>query len=429
MPLCGARGSLFLRWWEPLHTYPLRLFAYAEAGLFCLFLLSLPLFYNRQLQREGRWGQRLEVLCAVLWLLCSLPIGALPGPALAARVGVQLVLTGVVFVSVIGFLLRKSLQRDIQARILALPLLLWCGTILLDQGLLVAQMAGSAAAGSVLAHLRVTLPVPLRFEDIAAILFMLALPLLPIYRFTHTLDEGQRVTTELETARSVQRALVPEEIPRVPGLTIATAYHPAQEVGGDFFQVLALPSGATLIVVGDVSGKGLPAALAVSLVIGTLRTVADYTESPGEVLSSLNRRAKAQANSFTTCLVLRIAADCRSVMYANAGHLAPYLNGTELVSEPSLPLGLSAEETFVECSCRLREGDHLTLLTDGVPEATRDGQLFGFDRTHELSREGAAAIASAARRFGQADDITVLTVEVGQVGQIPDAAKVFAAPA
>ena len=117
----------------------------------------------------------------------------------------------------------------------------------------------------------------------------------------------------------------------MPGLTIATAYHPAQEVGGDFFQVLALPSGATLIVVGDVSGQGLPAALAVSLVIGTLRTVADYSESPGEILSSLNRRARAQANSFTTCLVLRISADCDTLTYANAGHLAPYLNGTVFV--------------------------------------------------------------------------------------------------
>ncbi len=98
---------------------------------------------------------------------------------------------------------------------------------------------------------------------------------------------------------------------------------------------------------------------------------------------------------------------------ANGGHLAPYLNGHELAVEPSLPLGLVADAAFPEQRFQLAPGDHLTLLTDGIQEAACRGELFGFSRTEELSGQPAAAIAEAARSFGQTDDITVLSVVFG----------------
>src|ERR1700750_1141031 len=95
---------------------------------------------------------------------------------------------------------------------------------------------------------------------------------------------------EVKSAREVQQVLVPETVPTVPGFAIDSVYKPAAELGGDFFQVLALPNGGTLIVIGDVSGKGLKAAMTVSLIVGTLRTLTDYTQSPAEILRGLNRR-------------------------------------------------------------------------------------------------------------------------------------------
>src|SRR5579875_2636068 len=140
-------------------------------------------------------------------------------------------------------------------------------------------------------------------------------------RFASRSREQDRVESELEAARSVQQVLVPETLPRIAGLTINTAYHPAQEVGGDFFQILPLPSGYTLVVIGDVAGKGLPAALQVSLAVGALRTLSESTESPGAILAGLNRSLQGRGSGFTTCLALSISPDRTVLTFANAGHI------------------------------------------------------------------------------------------------------------
>jgi serine phosphatase RsbU (regulator of sigma subunit) len=166
-----------------------------------------------------------------------------------------------------------------------------------------------------------------------------------------------------------------------------------------------------LAVIGDVSGKGMPAAMTVSLLVGTVRTLAHYTQSPGEILKAMNQRMFGRSQGgFTTCLVLRADLD-GAVTIANAGHLAPYLAGRELPLESGLPLGLSDESTYVECVFTLAAGEQLTLLTDGVVEAReKTGALFGFERTAALSTQPAEAIAIAAQCFGQDDDITVLSL-------------------
>ena len=227
--------------------------------------------------------------------------------------------------------------------------------------------------------------------------------------------EKQRMAAELAAGRAVQQVLIPEETPTIPGFIIQSVYKPFGEVGGDFFQVLPikndLGSGGVLVIIGDVSGKGMPAAMTVSLLVGTVRTLAHYTRSPGEILAAMNQRMLARSHGgFTTCLVLRADAD-GVLTIANAGHIAPYVDGRELQLESGLPLGISADTIYVESTFQLSPEQQLTLLTDGVIEARdKAGALFGFERSASLSTQPAEAIAQAAQAFGQEDDITVLSV-------------------
>jgi serine phosphatase RsbU (regulator of sigma subunit) len=166
-----------------------------------------------------------------------------------------------------------------------------------------------------------------------------------------------------------------------------------------------------LAVIGDVSGKGMPAAMTVSLLVGTVRTLVHYTQSPGEILAAMNQRMLSRSNGgFTTCLVLRADPD-GTLTVANAGHLAPYLDAEELQIESGLPLGLAAGTVYTDAKFQLEAGSQLTLMTDGVLEATNSaGELFGFDRTAAISTQSAEEIARSAQQFGQDDDITVLTL-------------------
>jgi Stage II sporulation protein E (SpoIIE) len=225
-------------------------------------------------------------------------------------------------------------------------------------------------------------------------------------------SEKQRMTAELAAARAVQQVLIPESMPSTPGYEIHSVYRPFGELGGDFFQILPQPDGRVIVAIGDVSGKGIPAAMMVSLVVGTLHTLAEMTTRPGELLSGLNRRVIGRsAGGFTTCLLFCAEPNGR-VTFANAGHLAPYLDGREIVIENGFPLGLVADCVYEETTLELGVGATLTLVTDGVVEArTRAGELFGFERTERISGESAEAIVGAAQEFGQDDDITALTVK------------------
>jgi serine phosphatase RsbU (regulator of sigma subunit) len=243
-------------------------------------------------------------------------------------------------------------------------------------------------------------------------LILLATATLAFYVRDLTEDrrEKRRLAAELEAARSVQHVIIPEEIPSIPGFAIKCIYKPAGEVGGDFFQILPIKDGA-LVVIGDVSGKGLPAAMTVSLLVGAFRTQAEYTQEPGEILAAINQRMlNRSSGGFTTCLVMRIDANGKMTV-ANAGHIAPYRGGTEIPTENGLPLGLSAETTYAQSTFEMTDGQQLTLVTDGVVEARdKDGTLFGFDRTAAISTQPAEEIARVAQHFGQEDDISVISL-------------------
>ena len=235
-----------------------------------------------------------------------------------------------------------------------------------------------------------------------------------VWRYQSEQTQHQnRLDEEYHNAQELQRVLVPESLPKLAGYIVSSAYKPAQEVGGDFFQVMAprRDGGSALLVVGDVSGKGLKAAMTVSLIVGTLRTLADSTTDPAEVLAGLNRQLHERLRGgFATCLVARIDAD-GNCLIASAGHLPPYRNGQEVPMPPSLPLGISPDNENSVISLELVPGDTLTLLTDGVVEARNaSGELFGFERAAAISSQSAENIAHAAQAFGQEDDITVLTL-------------------
>lgn len=224
--------------------------------------------------------------------------------------------------------------------------------------------------------------------------------------------DRQAIALDLEQAQQLQqRVLIPEDI-HSPCFHIETAYRPAQTVGGDFFQTLTRSDGTLLIVIGDVSGKGVSAAMLVAVLVGAIRNQVESTFDPSAMLTTLNRRLVGRSGGhFATCLAAEIHPDGR-MRIANAGHLPPYLNGKEMDIEGSLPLGTVAEVNYPSREFTLQPGDRLTFMTDGVLEATnQQKELFGFDRTRAVSNQPAAAIANQAQAFGQEDDITVLGLE------------------
>jgi len=249
-------------------------------------------------------------------------------------------------------------------------------------------------------------------SDLGCLLFLLAIAVVMFFRFTRVSRDQARSAAELAAAREIQQRLVPASLPELAGFRLEAAYLPAQEVGGDFYQVLEQPDGFALIVVGDVSGKGLKAAMTGALAIGALRTLAAENLSPAALLSRLNRQIRdTQDSGFITCLCTRIGPH-GAVTVANAGHLSPYRRGQEVPVDSGLPLGIAAGIDYTESLFQLDPGDTLTLISDGVVEAMNsEGQLYGFERTRVISTQSAAGIAAAAKAFGQEDDITVLTIE------------------
>ena len=248
-------------------------------------------------------------------------------------------------------------------------------------------------------------------DALEAVLFVCAV--WAVYRsFFEERRRQLEVEQELRNARELQRVLVPEAPVTIRGFRLTSAYLPAQEVGGDFFQALSVGDGL-LVVIGDVSGKGMRAAMAVSFLVGTLRALAGPKTGPAELLEELNRRMIGRMQGgFTTCLAMRVEADgqCRAAI---AGHPGPFIDGRELALDGSLPLGVFADTSYAETAFQLAPGATCALYTDGLLEA-RDGagELFGFSRLEELFRRRPTAeeAGRAAVEFGQDDDITVVTI-------------------
>jgi hypothetical protein len=245
------------------------------------------------------------------------------------------------------------------------------------------------------------------------LILVLVLGILLVRRLILSIRRQRLMALDVKQAQEVQRVILPESFTTVPGLLIESEYRPARQVGGDFYQIIPQAShGSLLVVAGDVAGKGLQAGMLVALLVGAIRSTAETTSNPLELLKALNRRLVGRNDAHATCLAMSISTD-GAVMLANAGHLPPYLNGHPVAIEGALPLGTIEAAEFSSARFDLRPGDRLVLTSDGLAEAMNpEGQLFGFARVQELVQEGksAAELAHAVQAFGQEDDISIIAL-------------------
>jgi serine phosphatase RsbU (regulator of sigma subunit) len=241
----------------------------------------------------------------------------------------------------------------------------------------------------------------------------------------------QSIEQELRVARRIQQALLPKDMPLLDGWQITPYYQPAREVGGDFYDIFDLEDGWVGVAVGDATGKGMPAALAVSATSSMLRAVAQAfgSSSPGEVLSRVNETlvARIPANMFVTCFYCILDPKSASLSYANAGHDLPYLrrNGeAEELMARGMPLGLMPGMGYEEKQIVLERGDSALFYSDGLVEAhAPNREMFGFPRLRELVAEHGGEersleealleklYAFVGEGWEQEDDITLLTLE------------------
>ena len=250
-------------------------------------------------------------------------------------------------------------------------------------------------------------------------------------------QERERIEQELRVARQIQQALLPEATPALEGWQLAAYYEPAREVGGDFYDFLELEDGLLGLVVGDATGKGMPAALMMATTRGMLRAVAQTLNSPGEVLARVNDALYPDVPSamFVTCFYAILDPASGRLRYANAGHDLPYVirngEGAHELRARGMPLGLMPEMGYEEKEAALREGDSVHFYSDGLVEAHDPHyEMFGFPRLGALIAEHGEERSLIEALLGelyffvgqgweQEDDITLLTLKRYATGSRP----------
>jgi serine phosphatase RsbU (regulator of sigma subunit)/predicted ester cyclase len=241
--------------------------------------------------------------------------------------------------------------------------------------------------------------------------------------------ERELIEQELGLARSIQQASLPKEVPRLEGWQISPYYQPAREVGGDFYDFFELEDGRVVVVVGDATGKGMPAALIAEATSNMLRAVAQAlgSSSPGGVLSRVNETllARIPDNMFVTCFYAILDPKSGSLSYANAGHDLPYLwqsGEAQELRARGMPLGLMPGMDYEEKEITLQADEAALFYSDGLVEAhDPKGEMFGFPRLRELVAEHGEKrslgdflleklYTFTGEGWEQEDDITLLTL-------------------
>lgn len=240
--------------------------------------------------------------------------------------------------------------------------------------------------------------------------------------------EHERIEQELRTAQEIQQAFLPKEVPALAGWRLAPYYRPARKVGGDFYDFLPLKDSRWGIVIGDVTGKGVPAALVMATVHTMLRSTVPEIISPGEVLARVNDLLAAEIPSgmFVTCFLALLDPKCGQMCYANAGHEPPFLQKEGSASElwaTGMPLGLMPGTRYEEFEVTLSPGVSLLFYSDGLVEAhSPDREMFGFPRLQRVLEEQAdhtsllEVLLGELRRFTgegweQEDDVTMVILQ------------------
>jgi serine phosphatase RsbU (regulator of sigma subunit) len=238
----------------------------------------------------------------------------------------------------------------------------------------------------------------------------------------------QSTEQELRLARSIQRASLPEEVPQLEDWQISPYYQPAKEVGGDFYDFHFLSEGRVGLVMGDATGKGVPAALVMSTTCGMLQAVSQTLDSsPGEVLEQVNETlwARIPANMFVTCFYAILDPKDGTLKYANAGHDLPYLwrgGDAHELRATGMPLGLMPGMSYEQKEIELDSGQGVFFYSDGLVEAhDPKGEMFGFPRLRALVAEHGEErslgdflmeelYSFVGEGWEQEDDITLLTL-------------------
>ena len=240
--------------------------------------------------------------------------------------------------------------------------------------------------------------------------------------------ERERVEQELRVAQLIQQQFLPRELPDLHGWHVAAYYRPAREVGGDFYDFIELPEGKIGIVVGDVTDKGVPAALVMATTHSLLRAEAPRLVSPSKVLERINDLLvdDMPPKMFVTCLYAVLDPATGALQFANAGHNLPYVGSegdTLELRATGMPLGLLPDMSYEEKSATLRPGDSMLMHSDGLAEAhSPDKEMFGFPRLMELVGEGhggealidhllKSLDAFVGAEWEQEDDITLVTLQ------------------
>ncbi len=257
----------------------------------------------------------------------------------------------------------------------------------------------------------------------------------------------QRFEQELEVAKLIQQNFLPKQLPELSGWQVAAYYRPAREVGGDFYDVIPLPGGKVGFVVGDVTDKGVPAALVMAATRSVLRASAQRLVEPGETLERVNEHLcpDMPEKMFVTCLYGVLDTATGHFRFANAGHDLPYVKtaeGSEELRARGMPLGLMPGMPYEEKETVLQPGDSLLLHSDGVVEAhDPDGEMFGFPRLKQcvadypgggelIDRVLSDLHAHTGPDAEQEDDITMVVLQrspgAGHMlnGAVPDAVLV-----
>jgi serine phosphatase RsbU (regulator of sigma subunit)/ketosteroid isomerase-like protein len=240
--------------------------------------------------------------------------------------------------------------------------------------------------------------------------------------------QRERLEQDLRVARDIQQASLPKEVPTLEGWQIIPFYRPAREVGGDFYDFHLLSEGRLGLVVGDATGKGVPAALVMSTTCGMLRLAAQSFSSPGGILQRVNEALfpYIPPNMFVTCFYAILEPRSGTLTYVNAGHDLPYLwhgGDAEELRARGMPLGLMPGMSYEEGEVSLGEGNCVLFYSDGLVEAhDPHGEMFGFPRLRALVAEhgGESSLGEYLMEelysfvgdgWEQEDDITLLTLK------------------
>lgn len=402
-------------WWASGSWFALPLLAMSAVHALFSELFARLLLVSAGVRWLGRWGGALAA--AVVGALLFFPLVSFN--PFSANLPFWLLASGALVTLFLRYGLFTALLAALTAGVVsgAYPLLTVAnGSLQLQASL--ALLAVALPLLLSLRHLGSAREFAYRYEDVPP--------------HVRRIAERERQRVELETAREIQSSILPELPPQLHGVEIAHAYRPATEVGGDFYDVLALEDGRLAVAVGDVAGHGVSSGLVMSMARSALAVQVTFDPEVASVFATLNRMVFQTARKrllATLCYAL-LDPKRRELLYGSAGHLFPYridaAGRVEALESVAYPLGVRSELEVVVRTARLAAGDTLFLFSDGVVEACLDGgdEQFGFGRLEESLRRHAGAgvrglcdgvLADVERFAGSAprdDDQTIMVLRL-----------------